>query len=126
MSRKIKKRPTPPWLTGKAYHWDGNKAMQPWVKLDRTLLQDPTFQALTPITKLVYLSMCLEMGDHFGEWFTFPAGTAEKYGFNQRTLQRAADHLRDAGFIISRRPLTGWKNETFAPTEDQIVTKWKQ
>ena len=100
--------------------------MPPWVKLDATLLQDPTFQALTPMTRLVYLSMCLEMGPRAGEWFTFPAKTAEKYGFQDKTLRRAVKELVQSRFIAMRRPSDGWKSEAYAPTEYQIITAWKE
>ena len=126
ISRKSSRKPTPPWLTGKAYRWNANKAMPPWVKLDATLLQDPTFQALTPMTRLVYLSMCLEMGPRAGEWFIFPRKTAAKYGIGHMVLHNAIDQLENAGFIRSRRPSSGWKSGAFAPVEYQIITAWKE
>lgn len=126
MSRRQSKRPTQPWLTGKTYHWDPNKPTPPFIKLDASLMQDLTFQGLNASARWTYLAMCQEMKDNFGQWFIFPEGTAAKYGISRRTLTRTVQQLKDAGFISSRRPTEGWKNEVYAPTEYMVILNWKK
>lgn len=123
-----KKKPSPPWLTGKAYKWDGNKAMPPWMKLDMTLLQDKAFGSLSASTRLVYLSMMLHAGDKATDWFTFTVTAAERYNISRSTLQKSVKDLCEAGFIEAKRPGIGdgWSVAEYAPTLYRATpTEWK-
>lgn len=131
MAKRKKKTPTPTWLTGRAYKWDGNKAMPPWAKLDMTLLQDESFGALSNATRLLYLCMMVHAGDKALDWFTFTVNDAKRYNITRATLQRGTKELEAAGFIKSRRPditddKTPWTIAQYAPTQYAATpTEWK-
>lgn len=125
---RSKKRPAPPWLTGRSYKWNANKPMPPWIKLDLTLLQDKAFGQLSPSARLLYLSMALHGGDRADEWFTFTSTAAERYNIPRSTLQKGVKDLCEAGFLEARRPSIddGWAIETYAPTLYRLTpTDWK-
>lgn len=96
-SRRRKPRDPPYWLTGSKGGKSANGKQLPFVPLYADLLQSEGFYHLSPIDRLVYISMGLAAGGN--STFEFTESTAKRFGFSGMALRRAVTDLVEAGFI---------------------------
>lgn len=81
-----------PWLSARLDSKEGR-----FIQIGNSLLLSEKYNALRPVTRLLYLCMAMEAGGN--KSFNFPLSAAKKYGFSESSLWRGVKELESAGFL---------------------------